>query len=47
MTNLLKKVNAIDSDKQNLEKKKNEDVDKKIPDTSKFIENQDFNNLAK
>ena len=36
----------VDLDKQNLEKKI-EDVDKKTPDTSKFIETQDFDRLTK
>ena len=46
------KVNAIDSDKQNLKKKKKKkkkigDVDKNIPDTSKFIVTQDLNRLKR
>ena len=43
----IKKVNTIDLGKQNLEKKKYEEVDKKISDTSKFIVTQDFNMLTK
>ena len=43
---LVKNVNTIDSDKQNLEEKI-EDVDQKIPDTSKFVVTQDFNRLTK
>ena len=42
----VKKVNAVDSNKENLEKKI-EDVDKKILDTSQFIETQEFNRLTK
>ena len=38
---LVKKVNAINSDKKNL-KKKIKDVDEKIPDSSKHIMIQDF-----
>ena len=41
---LVKKVNAIDSNKQILEKKI-EDVNKKIPDTSKFIQTHKVNRL--
>ena len=45
------KVNAIDSDKQNLKKKTTKkkigDVDKNIPDTSKFIVTQDLNRLKR
>ena len=44
--NQSKSVNVVDLDKQNLEKKI-EDVDKKTPDTSKFIETQDFDRLTK
>ena len=44
--NQSKSVNVVDLDKQNLEKKI-EDVDKKTPDTSKFIETQDFDRLKK
>ena len=43
---LVKKVNSVDSDKENLEKKI-EDVDKKIPDTSKFIVTWECNVLTK
>ena len=43
---LFKKVNAIDSNKQILEKKI-ENFDKKVPDTSKFIVTQCFNKLKK
>ena len=43
---MVKKLNTIDSNKQNLEKKI-EDVDKKIPDNSKFIVTQYFNGLTK
>ena len=39
---LVKKVNTIDSEEQNLEKKI-KDVDKKIPDMSKYIETQNLN----
>ena len=46
ITNQSKSVNVVDLDKQNLEKKI-EDVDKKTPDTSKFIETQDFDRLTK
>ena len=42
----LKKFNLIDSNKQNLEKKI-EDVDKKRPDTSKFIKTHEFNRQTK
>ena len=42
----VKKVNIVDSNKQNLGKKI-EAVDKKIPDTSKLILTQDFNRLRK
>ena len=42
----VKKVNAIDLNKQNIEKRI-EDVNKKIPDTSKFIETHKFNRLPK
>ena len=42
MMKWLKKFNLIDSNKQNLEKKI-EDVDKKRPDTSKFIKTHEFN----
>ena len=38
---LVKKVNAINSDKKNLQKKI-KDIDKKIPDNSKHIIIQDF-----
>ena len=44
--NQSKSVNVVDLDKQNLEKKI-EDVDKTTPDTSKFIETQDFDRLKK
>ena len=44
--NQSKSLNVVDLDKQNLEKKI-EDVDKKTPDTSKFIETQDFDRLTK
>ena len=44
--NQSKSVNVVDLDKQNLEKKI-EDVDKKTPDTSEFIETQDFDRLTK
>ena len=44
--NQSKSVDVVDLDKQNLEKKI-EDVDKKTPDTSKFIETQDFDRLKK
>ena len=43
---LVKKVSAIVSDKQNLEKSI-EGVDKKIPDISNFIGTKDFNRLIK
>ena len=43
---LAQKVNAIDSDKLNLQKKI-EDIDKKILDNSKFVETQAFNRLRK
>ena len=43
---LAQKVNAIDSDKLNLQKKI-EDIDKKILDNSKFVETQEFNRLRK
>ena len=46
MINQSKSLNVVDLDKQNLEKKI-EDVDKKTPDTSKFIETQDFDRLTK
>ena len=46
MLNWLKKISAIDSDKQNLVKKI-ENVDEKIPDISKFIQAQDFHRLTK
>ena len=47
MMNLLKNtVNAVDSNKENLEKKI-EDVDKKILDTSQLIETQEFTRLTK
>ena len=47
MMNLLKNtVNAVDSNKENLEKKI-EDVDKKILDTSQLIETQEFTRLIK
>ena len=42
----VKKVNAVDSNEENLEKKI-EDIDKKILDISQFIETQDFNRLTK
>ena len=42
---LVKKVDTIDRDKQNLEKKI-EDVGKKFPDTSKFIQAEEYNILA-
>ena len=44
--NQSKSLNVVELDKQNLEKKI-EDVDKKTPDTSKFIETQDFDRLTK
>ena len=43
---LAQKVNAIDSDKLNLQKKI-EDIDKKILDNSKLVETQEFNRLRK
>ena len=43
---LVKNVDTIDSNKQNLEEKI-EDIDQKIPDTSKFVVTQDFNRLTK
>ena len=43
---LAQKVNAIDSDKLNLQKKI-EDIDKKILDNSKFVGTQEFNRLRK
>ena len=43
---LVKKGNAVDSDKQNL-KKNIEYVDKKILDTNKFIATKEFNRLTK
>ena len=46
MLNWLKKISAIDLDKQNLVKKI-ENVDEKIPDISKFIQAQDFHRLTK
>ena len=42
----VKKVNAVDSNEENFEKKI-EDIDKKILDISQFIETQDFNRLTK
>ena len=44
--NWLKKVNVIDSHKQNLGKK-TKDIDKKIPGTSKFTAVQESNRLTK
>ena len=41
---LVRKVNATDSTKQNLEKYI-EDVAKKLPNTSKFVETYEFNRL--
>ena len=46
MMNFLKKVDAIDSNKKYLEKR-TEDVDKKVPDTNRFILSQDFIRLTK
>lgn len=46
LMNQLKKVDATESSKQNLEKGI-EDVDKKIPNTTKFIVIQEFNRLTK
>ena len=46
MKNWLKKINSIDSNQQNLEKKI-EDVDKKIPGTGKFIVTQDASQSTK
>ena len=43
---LVTKINTIDSDKRNLEKEIG-DVDKKISDTSRYNEAQDFNRLTK
>ena len=43
---LVTKVNAIDSGKQDLEKEI-EDVNKETTDSSKFIDTQDFNILTK
>ena len=43
---VIEEVRAADSHKQNL-KRKIEDIDKKIPDTCKFIESQKFNKLTK
>ena len=43
---LLKRVNTIDSDKQNFNKKLKMLI-KKIPDTSNFIATQEFNRLTK
>ena len=46
LMNQLKKVDATDSSKQNLEKGI-EDVDKKIPNTTKFIVIQEFDRVTK
>ena len=43
---MLKKVDTINSNKQNLEKNI-DDLDKMIPDTSIFTETQDFNRSKK
>lgn len=43
---LVKRRNAINSEKQNLEKRI-KDVDKKIPDISKYTENQNLNRSTK